>query len=197
MFCHTFWSQSVMDQTISRLRAQDLPFAMAQASESRESCPLLSLWRLSKGRTLYSTLHAPIPSRSSPSPGGCIRYHWGTGPHHLTLHTAMAGTQLEHTFQARKATRQGCWHILWTPPPVWQVRSMEQCPNLKQEAGGKPLLRKSSPRKCWACGGRQLPGSCQNSSLAPLSECICSKPHQQPLAAQRMQENGRLCGKQG
>lgn len=133
MFCHTFWSQSVMDQTISRLRAQDLPFAMAQGSESRESGPLLSLWRLSKGQTLYSTLHVPIPSRSSPSPGGCIGYHWGTGPHHLTLHMAMAGTQLEHTFQARKATRQGCWHILWTPPPVWQVRSTEQCPNLKQE----------------------------------------------------------------
>lgn len=122
-----------MDQTISRLRAQDLPFAITQASASRESCPLLSLWCLSKGRTPYSILHVPIPSHSSLSPGGCIGYHWGTGPHHLMLHMAMAGTQLEHAFKARKARRWGCWHIFWAPCPVWQVRSTKQCLNPKQE----------------------------------------------------------------
>lgn len=75
-----------------------------QASVRRESFPLLPLWCLSKGWTPHSTLHVPIPS-----PGCCIRYHWGTGPHHvIAACPCPAGTQLEHISKARKATRQGC-----------------------------------------------------------------------------------------
>lgn len=172
-----------MDQTISQLRAQTslLPSHKSwQAGRAflsfhsdvcqREGLPLPpSLFPSLCLQPLSWSLYRVLLSLISLELHVLVQqgHSWSTSPKLGKPQGRDANTYFEHHLQCDRRGQQNSVQIS-------KRRSLL--------AGGK-LLRKSCPRKCWACGGRQLPGSCQNNSLAPLSECICSKPDQRPLAA--------------